>query len=267
MSTQAAQKFTYEEINNGALIILLLRDCKTWEELCERFEYTDPTDLETNTTTMSLYYKLVALRELGLLNFEEKVGGDGKKTLGPITVAKLWADIRVALGGMSLSDIALLSRSSKGMAAKPLFGRPGKPDEEADVFVLMPFNSKLKAVYTNHIKPLGETLGVTIKRADDFFSPKPFMVKVWDGICSARLVIADCTEKNPNVFYEIGMAHTVGKPVILITRSEKDIPSDIKHIDFIEYAYDPEGAKDLTEKLGNIIRKELALRPPESARI
>jgi len=46
------------------------------------------------------------------------------------------------------------------------------------------------------------------------------MEKVWDGICAAELIIADCTQKNPNVFYEIGMAHTVGKKVVLITRSE-----------------------------------------------
>jgi hypothetical protein len=267
MPTQSAKKFAYEDINNGALILLLLRECKTWEALCGRFGHADPTDLETNTCSMLLYNKLSELRGMKLLDFEEQIDEGGRKTLGSITVAKHWGDIRVALGGVSLHDIALLSRSARGMAVEPLFGRPGQTEEGADIFVLMPFNSKLKAVYTEHIKPLGAALGVNIRRADDFFSPKPFMFKVWEGICSARLVIADCTEKNPNVFYEIGMAHTVGKPVVLITRSEKDIPSDIKHIDFIEYAYDPEGAKDLTDKLALIIREQLALNPPESGRI
>jgi hypothetical protein len=77
------------------------------------------------------------------------------------------------------------------------------------------------------------SLGVRILRGDEVFLAKPFMEKVWDGICAARLVLADCTEKNPNVFYEIGMAHTVGKKVVLVTRSDKDIPSDIKHFDYV----------------------------------
>lgn len=85
------------------------------------------------------------------------------------------------------------------------------------------------------------------------------MEKVWEGICAAELIIADCTEKNPNVFYEIGMAHTVGKKVVLITRSDKDIPSDIKHFDYIPYIYDPEGAEALIEKLRTFLKLHFRL--------
>jgi hypothetical protein len=157
---------------------------------------------------------------------------------------------------MSLSEISLLSRHSKGMAIIPVLGRPAEPEQKIDVFVLMPFNAKMKNVYTNHIKKLGEELGVAIVRADDIFSPRPFMEKVWDGICAAQLVLADCTEKNANVFYEIGLAHTVGKKVVLITRSEKDIPADIKHFDYILYNYDPEGTEELIKKLRTYIKSE-----------
>ena len=134
---------------------------------------------------------------------------------------------------MSLSDAAALSRHSKGVAVVPVFGRPRQPKETIDVFVLMPFNAEMEKVYTNHISKLGEELGLTIRSADDIFAPGPFMEKVWDGICAAQLILADCTQKNPNVFYEIGIAHTAGKKVVLITRSEEDIPSDIKHHDLI----------------------------------
>ncbi len=85
------------------------------------------------------------------------------------------------------------------------------------------------------------------------------MEKVWDGICAAQLILADCTQKNPNVFYEIGMAHTVGKKVVLITRWEKDIPSDIKHYDYIPYVYDPEGAHQLIEKLRTFVKAHFGL--------
>ena len=85
------------------------------------------------------------------------------------------------------------------------------------------------------------------------------MQKVWDGICAADLVLADCTEKNPNVFYEVGIAHTIGKKVVLITRSEKDIPSDIKHFDYIPYIYDPEGVEVLLGRLRKFLKSHFGL--------
>lgn len=251
----------YEEVANGALTLLLLRESKTWEELCGRYAYADPTQLKTNTNTMTVLNKLFDLRELGLISFEDEETGDGKKPVGEIRETGLWSKIRVAFGGMSLSEAAMLSRHSKGMAVAPVFGRPRQPEEKIDVFVLMPFNAEMEKVYTNHIKKMGEKLGVTIRRADEIFSPRPFMEKVWDGICAAQLILADCTEKNPNVFYEIGMAHTVGKKVVLITRSDEDIPSDIKHFDYIPYIYDPEGVETLIEKLREFLKSHLSFEP------
>jgi hypothetical protein len=247
----------YEEIENGALILLLLRESRTWEELCGRYAYADPAQLRVNTTTMTLLGKLYEMRDLGLISFDDIETADGRKPVGEIAETGLWSKIRIAFGGMSLAEAALLSRHAKGMAVAPIFGRPRQPDESIDIFVLMPFKAKLEKVYSTHIKKIGEELGITIRRADEIFSPRPFMEKVWDGICAARLVLADCTEKNPNVFYEIGIAHAVGKKVVLITRSEKDIPSDIKHFDYIPYVYDPEGVEILIEKLRAFARSHL----------
>src|SRR3954452_22257788 len=105
--------------------------------------------------------------------------------------------------------------------------------------VLKPSNPNLEKVYSNHIKKMVEDLGLTIRRADEIFSPEPFMNKVWDCICAAQLIIGDCTQQNPNVFYEIGIAHTAGKRIVFITRSVEDIPSDIRHFNFMHYIYDP----------------------------
>lgn len=49
------------------------------------------------------------------------------------------------------------------------------------------------------------------------------------------VVVADCTGRNANVFYEIGVAHTLGKPVILLTQSEEDVPTDVIYIRYIKY--------------------------------
>jgi hypothetical protein len=249
----------YEEIDNGALILLLLRESKTWEELCGRYAYADPAQLMFNTNTNALLKKLFELRDLGLIGFEHEETGEGRKPVGEIKETGLWSKVRVAFGGMSLSEVVMLSRHSKGMAVGPVFGRPRPAEEKIDIFVLMPFNAKMEKVYTNHIKKMGAELGVTVRRADEIFSPRPFMEKVWEGICAAQLIIADCTEKNPNVFYEIGIAHTVGKKVVLITRSDTDIPSDIKHFDYIPYIYDPEGVDIFIEKLRTFLKSYFQL--------
>jgi len=254
-------KIPYEEIDNGALILLLLRKSKTWEELCQRYEYVDPAQLVTNTSTMTLLNKLFNLRELGLIAFQDEETPDGKKPVGEIRETGLWSKIRVSFGGMSLSDAAVLSRHSRGMAVAPVFGRPKQMDQKIDVFVLMPFNASLEKLYTNHLKKMGDQMGIVIRRADDIVSTEPFMEKVWAGICAAKLILADCTQQNPNVFYEIGIAHAVGKRVMLITRSENDIPADIKHFDYIPYVYDPEGTEQLIEKLKTFIASQIRPEP------
>ncbi len=245
--------YQYEEIENGALILQLLREDNTWEGLCQRFEYADPNELKANTTTMTLLNKLRNMKDLGLIEYEEEETQNGLRPHKEIISTDLWPKIRIAFGGMSLSEVALLSRHSTGVAIKPVFKRPRKPEKQIDVFVLMPFKSEMKSVYTNHIKKLGDELNLNISRADDIISAAPFMEKVWNGIYYSELIIADCTQNNPNVFYEIGIAHTVGKQVILITRSEEEIPSDIKHYDYIPYVYDPEGVTELINKLRGFI--------------
>ena len=253
----------YEEVDNGALILLLVRECKTWDELCRRYARADPLD-SNNTNTMVLVQKLQAMRDVGLITFQEKADQYGAKLPdGAIRATDLWAKIRVALGGMSLTEAAMVSRHSGGMAVLPTFGRPPTLEEKIDVFVLMPFDTTLLEVYTEHIKKAVERLGLKIRRADEIYSPEPFMTKVWHGICAAEIVLADCTEKKPNVFYEIGIAHTVGKKVILITRSEGDIPSDLGHFEHITYT--PEGVQVLASQLQRYLKAHFALRSPAEA--
>jgi len=260
MTSLIKANLPYEQIQNGALILLLLRETKTWDELCRRYLDADPDDL-ANTATITLRDKLDEMCTLGLVAFEDQETERGRKPVGVIEDTGLWSKIRVSFGGMRLSEAAMLSRHSNGMAVAPVFGRPRKPDERIDIFVLMPFNAKMEKLYTSHLKEMGNDLGLIIRRADEIFAPRPFMEKVWDGICAAELIVADCTEKNPNVFYEIGLAHTVGKKVVLITRSERDIPADIKHYDYIPYVYDPEGAEALISRLKAFIKDHFARSP------
>lgn len=69
MNSPGTDQYPYEQIENGALILSLLRDCKSWEALCGRFEYASPPDIEMNTGAMSLHQKLLQMREIGLVAF------------------------------------------------------------------------------------------------------------------------------------------------------------------------------------------------------
>ncbi len=72
------------------------------------------------------------------------------------------------------------------------------------------------------------------------------IVSLIDG---SRIVIADCTSRNPNVFYEIGISHALGRDVILITQNIDDIPFDLRHLRVITYLNNGEGLTELSEKI------------------
>jgi hypothetical protein len=65
----------------------------------------------------------------------------------------------------------------------------------------------------------------------------------------STVVICDCTGRNPNVFYEIGIAHTLGREVILITQAEADIPFDLRHLRYVRYLNNGEGLNALSTAL------------------
>lgn len=68
-------------------------------------------------------------------------------------------------------------------------------------------------------------------------------------------MIADLTGKNANVFYEVGVAHALGKEVILITQTMEDVPFDLKALRCIVYSFTPRGMKEMENKLRTTIRE------------
>ena len=90
------------------------------------------------------------------------------------------------------------------------------------------------------------------------------MDQIWKGINSAKVLVAELTTRNPNVFYELGLAHALNKPVVLISRNEGDVPFDLQHIRVIYYdVEDPFWGKKLLDKVAeNIIS---AIKNPEEA--
>ena len=128
-------------------------------------------------------------------------------------------------------------------------------------FVIMPFTEKnnLKTIYLDHTKKIIESFGLDCKRADDMFKHDMIMEDIWENICVARFIVSDLTDKNPNVFYELGMAHTLGKRVVLITQKDEDVPFDLHHLRYIKYEFTPPGMKkfedDLIKKINSILNE------------
>ena len=106
----------------------------------------------------------------------------------------------------------------------------------ANAFVLMPFDDDFVPVYTGLIKHSLEPIGFVVQRADDIDSQRNILQDILDKISNSDLVVADLTGLNPNVFYELGLAHAFRKPVILLTQVIEDVPFDLKSYRIIQYS-------------------------------
>ncbi len=106
---------------------------------------------------------------------------------------------------------------------------------KGDCFIIMPFGGNFDDYWCEIIKPVVTKCGYLPIRADDIFGTRSIIKDIYENISKSKLVIADVTNKNPNVNYELGMAHTLGKPVIILTQDINDVPFDYKHIRCIFY--------------------------------
>ncbi len=126
-----------------------------------------------------------------------------------------------------------------------VFGRPLTGSQfQSDIFVIMPFAAELDPVYRGVLKPLMETLKLRCVRGDEFASRRGSIIEeVWAALNNCRLVIADITGGNDNVFYELGIAHTLNKPAIILTQAQnpESVPFDIRHLRYIQYQNTDEG--------------------------
>ncbi len=172
---------------------------------------------------------------------------------------RLPTDPAVARLELAVAEIAELKEAFRGIVweRSAILGPPRESHDRPDIFVLMPITSELRPVYDNHIKKVATQLGMRVSRADDFFTTGSIMRDLWSAIHDARIVIADCTGRNPNVFYEIGLAHAIGRHTILISQFLDDIPFDLRHLRVIVYEYTPPGMKAFEKALIETISKSM----------
>lgn len=172
----------------------------------------------------------------------------------PRKSSKLYLEDYRHLGKLDLKIVKSISREKYSFKAPYIFSFPtnilnyrddelsvfkqcNRPVDISKCFVMMPFAKELDSVFnviSDIIKTLPDHRMVCV-RADTSTKPDLITQFIWEEINSARLLIADLTWSNPNVYYEVGLAHSLGKPVIFVTQDRK-IPFDLNNIRCIQYS-------------------------------
>jgi transcriptional regulator with XRE-family HTH domain len=147
-------------------------------------------------------------------------------------------------------------QQSLTVTVTPYFHKRPIEVEDDLVFVLMPFTESWSDyVWNDEIKKTIVELpshSLRCLRADDLYG-NDVMIDVYESIASARIVVADITGRNANVFYELGIAHTLGKDVILLSQGTEHIPFDLLRFRHCIYSDDGPGYKVLRAYLENAV--------------
>ena len=230
---------------HGSAILLLVREgiAHDWTTLCKALKFNPKHFHSGHLDLENTIYELI---EAGLFLSENTY-------LGPYKVTDL-AHKAVHSLGLSLPQAANMPYFS-GFATRPFFGKPKRIEKAPHIFVLMPFDKKLRGVYDGPIKRACRSQRLSVERADDIFSASEIVNDIWNAIVNCGALIADCTGRNPNVFYELGLAHTIGKPVILISQRNEDVPFDVHYIRFIAYVPSLTGLRKLESALRRTLRE------------
>ncbi len=100
-------------------------------------------------------------------------------------------------------------------------------------------------------------------RCDDIFRTSAMIEDIWENINKAALVIAEISNTNANVMYELGICHTIGKEVMMLTQDASNVPFNFRHLRFYPYSNDIPGSEELKRNIKSILQ-EIRSRLPVS---
>jgi hypothetical protein len=133
----------------------------------------------------------------------------------------------------SRSDHLSFMRTSRFLRDMGLSDRDFAVDERS-VFVLTPFHQSHNKTYSV-ISSVCLDLRLQCSRGDEEFVDGPLLSHIVKQIVSASFLIANVNGRNPNVFYELGIAHTLGKRVIIVSKNYETIPFDLRSQQIVLY--------------------------------
>jgi hypothetical protein len=102
-------------------------------------------------------------------------------------------------------------------------------------FVVMPFAPEYDEIYNLFIADALTEAGFQVQRADDLIHQRNILEDIVASIATADLIVADLTGSNANVYYEVGIAHGMGRRVVLLTQAVDDLPFDLRSNRVIPY--------------------------------
>ena len=135
-----------------------------------------------------------------------------------------------------------------------VFRVPSKQPQDRLIAVMMPFQAEFNYTYET-IKSACAAVGLFCFRADDIWENTTFIQDIFELIYCSRVVVVDFSGKNPNVMYETGVAHTLGKHVIPIAQAIEDVPTDLRHHRVLKYLPNKEGYATLQSSLESRLRR------------
>jgi hypothetical protein len=141
-------------------------------------------------------------------------------------------------------------------AIERTLSKPPRVREFLDTcFVMMPFGDWFDRYYQEVYVPAIREAGFEPIRADELFSTGSVVEQVWEQIQKAKVLLADLTERNANVFYELGLAHAAKKPVVFTAPKLEDVPFDLRHLRVIIYEVrEPEWSAKLRARVTDYLK-------------
>lgn len=128
--------------------------------------------------------------------------------------------------------------------------------EQKSVFVVMQFTQEYNDLYEQVIIPVISKYNMNCIRADDIYTATPILADIINEIKAASIVIADITPDNPNVFYELGFAHALNKPTIVLSEKQRTkLPFDVSGLRTIFYDNSIAGKAKVEQTLTKFIEK------------
>ncbi|MEO0897430.1 MAG: hypothetical protein AAFY71_13575 [Bacteroidota bacterium] len=160
----------------------------------------------------------------------------------------IWKNLALEMYKGPRKKLPTEEENEKGLLISPIFGNAPFETQTGSAVVFMPLEAYWSESIWMHIQDTLSSLGFSADRTSSLYSENRLNY-IWEVINKAEIVIADLTYKHPDVFYKIGIAHTLGKPILLLTQHGRDLPSDFKGFAHVVYDNNIYGLQRLTERI------------------
>jgi hypothetical protein len=165
-----------------------------------------------------------------------------------------------------IEDVNISTAEGRGphiVFTPSVFEKPKGPVEPDLVALMMPFEASFAGVRQAVVAACTQH-SLRCQRVDDLWVNSTVIQDIFSLIFRSSVVVCDFTGRNPNVFYEAGIAHTLGKEVIPLTQDTQDVPFDLRHHRHLKYLNNSQGLSEmqggLASRLGTVAHRQRAER-------